>query len=144
MTKPTENQSFCLSLYVSVYVPCTHAMCVYVCKHIHSLKPNYCTPSRRVFSSFSSIHFVVPLHSMPEDPSVNQTAGYISVNPITKYFFWLFEAKEHLVGSMVIPLAGYSDYSLFLFSSFFLGSYNGFKRSNIQKLRRGTPLPHHW
>lgn len=29
------------------------------------------------------------------DPSVNQTAGYISVNPITKYFFWLFEAKEN-------------------------------------------------
>lgn len=84
--------------------------------YIYSLKPNYCTPSRRVFS------FVVPLHSMPEDPSVNQTAGYISVNPITKYFFWLFEAKEHLVGSMVIPLAG-SDYSFFLFSSFFLGKH---------------------
>ncbi|CAJ1335036.1 unnamed protein product [Effrenium voratum] len=29
------------------------------------------------------------------DSSVNQTAGYISINPITKYFFWLFEAKTN-------------------------------------------------
>jgi len=29
------------------------------------------------------------------DSSVKQTAGYISVNPITNYFFWLFEAKQN-------------------------------------------------
>ena len=31
-----------------------------------------------------------------QDSSVKQTAGYISVNPITNYFFWLFEAKQRL------------------------------------------------
>ncbi|CAK9001766.1 unnamed protein product [Durusdinium trenchii] len=29
------------------------------------------------------------------DSSVNQTAGYISVNLVTKYFFWLFESKTN-------------------------------------------------
>merc|ERR1719230_1543595 len=29
------------------------------------------------------------------DPSVKQTAGYLSANVTTKYFFWLFESKSN-------------------------------------------------
>ena len=72
---------------------------------------------------------------MPEDPSVNQTAGYISVNPITKYFFWLFEAKENLVSSMVILLV---RMNLFFFILFFANS--GVKWSASKSSGNEEPL----
>ncbi|CAK0843312.1 unnamed protein product, partial [Prorocentrum cordatum] len=42
------------------------------------------------------------------DPSVNQTAGYLSAGPLaTKYFFWLFESKSDPVKDpLIIWLSG--------------------------------------
>ncbi|CAE7689665.1 CBP31, partial [Symbiodinium necroappetens] len=49
-----------------------------------------------------------------EDSSVKQTAGYISVNPITNYFFWLFEAKQTLASvNQVVEWAGHLRTSKF-------------------------------